>query len=64
LADAVVRNGRNQSSRAGEGGPGEAGIDPFEAITDGLAKGMENRGTKYESGEYFIPQLLVWLSTP
>lgn len=35
------------------------GINVHEAIFDGLSKGMDIVGRKYESGEYFIPQLLV-----
>jgi dimethylamine corrinoid protein len=41
----------------------ECGIDPYESIEDGLSKGMETVGKKYESGEYFIPQLLVCSDT-
>jgi corrinoid protein of di/trimethylamine methyltransferase len=37
----------------------ECGIDPYVAIMDGLSKGMELVGKKYEIGEYFIPQLIV-----
>lgn len=37
----------------------DAGIDPFRAIHEGLSKGMEIVGHKYETGEYFIPQLLI-----
>lgn len=36
-----------------------AGIDPSRAIHKGLFKGMEIVGHKYETGEYFIPQLLI-----
>ncbi|MBI5589440.1 MAG: corrinoid protein [Deltaproteobacteria bacterium] len=35
------------------------GINAHEAILEGLSKGMDAVGKKYESGEYFIPQLLV-----
>ncbi|EMS77973.1 dimethylamine corrinoid protein MtbC [Desulfotignum phosphitoxidans DSM 13687] len=35
------------------------GIDVREAIFDGLSRGMEIVGRKYERGEYFIPQMLV-----
>lgn len=37
----------------------DAGIDPYRAITAGLSRGMEIVGTKYENGEYFVPQLIV-----
>lgn len=35
------------------------GIDANEIILEALSKGMEVVGKKYESGEYFIPQMLV-----
>lgn len=37
----------------------DAGIEPWRAITDGLAKGMEVVGEKYESKEYFLPEVLT-----
>lgn len=37
----------------------EKGIDAFEAINEGLAKGMQQAGTLYEEGEYYIPELLM-----
>jgi corrinoid protein of di/trimethylamine methyltransferase len=37
----------------------EAGIDPERAISEGLSKGMEAAGEKYENEEYFIPELLL-----
>lgn len=37
----------------------DRGIKAHVAIIEGLSKGMEEVGEKYESGEYFIPQLLV-----
>lgn len=36
-----------------------AGIDAYRAIMDGLSRGMEIVGEKYEDGEYFVPQLIV-----
>jgi dimethylamine corrinoid protein len=35
------------------------GVDAYTAISDGLAKGMEVMGEKYEKGTTFIPELLV-----
>ena len=35
------------------------GIDPYAAIMAGLGRGMQTVGMKYESGEYFVPHLLV-----
>lgn len=37
----------------------EAKIDPKTAIAEGLSKGMEAAGTKYEEEEYFVPELLL-----
>jgi|GEM_PF-91488 len=37
----------------------DAGIDPQEAILDGLAKGMAIMGDKYERGEVFVPHLMI-----
>ena len=37
----------------------DAGIDPKRAISEGLSKGMETAGERYENEEYFIPELLL-----
>lgn len=37
----------------------DAGIDPLRAITDGMAVGMQIVGGKFESGEYFLSELIV-----
>ncbi|TGE35125.1 cobalamin-binding protein [Desulfosporosinus fructosivorans] len=34
-------------------------FDPYEAITKGLAHGMDRAGELYEEEEYFIPELLM-----
>jgi len=36
-----------------------AGIEPWKAITEGLAAGMKVVGEKYESKEYFLPEVMV-----
>ncbi len=36
-----------------------AGIDPYFAITNGLSKGMALVSDKYESGVYFVPEILL-----
>jgi len=36
-----------------------AGIEPYRAIIDGLAKGMEIVGEKYDAKEFFLPELLM-----
>lgn len=37
----------------------DAGIGAYEAINDGLVKGMKVVGDKYEQQEYFIPEVLL-----
>jgi corrinoid protein of di/trimethylamine methyltransferase len=34
-------------------------IDPYEAITDGLARGMDKVNELFESEEYFVPEILL-----
>lgn len=35
------------------------GIPPYKILTDGLAKGMNIVGQRYENGEYFLPELVM-----
>lgn len=37
----------------------DAGIPAYEAITNGLSKGMDIVGQKYENNEYFLAELIV-----
>lgn len=37
----------------------ESGIDPSEAIMEGLTKGMEVVSQKYEDEEYFVPEVMM-----
>ncbi|KYH37114.1 MAG: corrinoid methyltransferase [Candidatus Bathyarchaeota archaeon B24] len=37
----------------------EAGLSPYEAIMEGMAKGMDIVGQKYEQGEYFLAELIM-----
>ena len=37
----------------------DAGVDPHIAITDGMVPGMAIVGEKFESGEYFLSELVV-----
>ena len=37
----------------------DAGVDPHTAITDGIVPGMTIVGEKFESGEYFLSELVV-----
>jgi len=36
-----------------------AGVEPYKAIIDGLSKGMEIVGEKYDAKEFFLPELLL-----
>ena len=36
----------------------EQGVDPFEIIENGVMQGMDMVGERFESGEYFLPDLL------
>jgi methanogenic corrinoid protein MtbC1 len=35
------------------------GLPAFQIITDGLSRGMDEVGARFEAGEYFLPELLV-----
>jgi len=62
LADAVVAMDEDGAVKLA----GEAlrqGIHAREAILEGLSRGMDVVGQKFESGEFFIPQLLVCSDT-
>lgn len=37
----------------------DAGVDPREAITDGMVPGMVEVGRKFEEGEYYLSELVV-----
>ena len=37
----------------------DAGIPAYKAIVEGMAKGMEIVGKKYEDGEYFLAELIM-----
>jgi corrinoid protein of di/trimethylamine methyltransferase len=37
----------------------EVGVDPLRAITNGMAPGMSIVGEKFETGEYFLSELVV-----
>lgn len=58
LADAVVEMDESEAGKLATKAI-QSGISPIEAIQNGLAVGMEIVGQKYETEEYFIPQLLL-----
>jgi dimethylamine corrinoid protein len=58
LAESVVEMDEKKAARLAQ----EAvvkGVDPYLAISKGLAKGMEIVGEQYEKGISFIPELLL-----
>ncbi|MEM2904319.1 MAG: corrinoid protein [Candidatus Bathyarchaeia archaeon] len=36
-----------------------AGISPYDAVMEGMSKGMDIVGKKYEEGEYFLAELIM-----
>ena len=57
LAKSVLEMDEDQAREAAQKALA-AGIDPKTAISEGLSKGMEAAGVKYEEEEYFVPELL------
>lgn len=58
LADAVVEMEDEEVKALSEQAI-EDGVDAFEAIDQGLTKGMERAGVLFEEEEYFVPELLM-----
>jgi len=58
LADAVIEMDEDIAKKMAQTAI-DTGIDAYEAITEGLVKGMQIVGDKYEQQEYFIPEVLL-----
>ncbi len=58
LTDSVVSGNKNKAIELAEISLKE-GVDPYRSIVEGLAKGMEIMGQKYEQKQVFIPHLLM-----
>jgi corrinoid protein of di/trimethylamine methyltransferase len=58
LAKAVIEGDKN-SARENAQAAVDEGLDPLEAVDRGLSKGMEVVGANFESGESFLPELLM-----
>ena len=58
LAKAVLEGDKN-SARENAQAAVDEGLDPLEAVDRGLSKGMEVVGANFESGESFLPELLM-----
>lgn len=57
LADAVDRGEHKEAIRLAEESL-EEGVDPSDAIVNGLTKGMASVSEKFDRHEYFVPELL------
>jgi corrinoid protein of di/trimethylamine methyltransferase len=62
LGQAII-NGDQQSARENAQKAIDEGLDPLEAVDDGLSKGMEIVGAKFEKGDVFLPELLMAADT-
>ena len=62
LGQAIIR-GDKQSARENAQIAIDEGLDPLEAVDDGLSKGMAVVGTKFEKGDVFLPELLMAADT-
>jgi dimethylamine corrinoid protein len=58
LADSVI-SGDEKKAISSSNQAISSGVEAYTAISNGLAKGMEIMGEKYEQGTTFIPELLV-----
>jgi dimethylamine corrinoid protein len=62
LADAVI-NMDEESAVLFSRKAVASGIAAYQAVREGLAKGMEVVGERYEKGIYFVPELLIAADT-
>lgn len=62
LATAVIE-GNKDMARENAQNALTAGIDPLEAVDQGLSKGMGVVGAQFESGDSFLPELLMAADT-
>jgi corrinoid protein of di/trimethylamine methyltransferase len=58
LAAAVIEMDENRAKKAAAAAI-EGGIDPYEAIMSGLARGMDRVNELFEQEEYFVPEILL-----
>jgi 5-methyltetrahydrofolate--homocysteine methyltransferase len=58
LRDAIVNLDIDGAKKSAEDAIA-AGIPAYVAVVDGMAKGMEVVGQKYEDGEYFLAELIM-----
>ena len=58
MADAVIR-GSEEECRDLANTVVKEGIDPVKAIQGGFAKGMEIVGVNFESGKFYLPEMML-----
>jgi trimethylamine corrinoid protein len=58
LANAVIE-GDNELAMSSAKAVLENNMDPLQAVEEGLSKGMDVIGRQFESGEVFLPELLM-----
>jgi len=58
LADAVINMDEDRAVALAHEALAE-GIDAYEAVTEGLSRGMDVVSEKYEQEEYFVPEILL-----
>ena len=62
LSDAIITGNQTLVKKAAKESL-EAGIDPLEAVENGLSAGMRVIGDRFEKGEVFLPELLIAADT-
>jgi corrinoid protein of di/trimethylamine methyltransferase len=58
IAEGVVEYDEDQVREASQEAL-DAGVDPMDAIMDGIAAGMAKVGELYDAHEYFVPEVLM-----
>ena len=58
MAEAVVKGDMNTCERLSNEAIRQ-GIEPVEAIQEGFAKGMETVGNRFESGQLYLPEMML-----
>ena len=59
----AVNDGDQQAARENAQTALDKGLDPLEAVDNGLSKGMEVVGAQFENGDVFLPELLMAADT-
>lgn len=58
LADAIIQGDEDLALEAAQAAM-QVKLDPLQAVEGGLSKGMEVIGQQFESGEVYLPELLM-----